>query len=218
GGERGKATSFQAWVLGGRKGGEVEPGGLSSRSSTPRQLGGSGRRTKTGVPTAPARWANAVSIETTRSSCATTAAVSAKSRSSFPTSMIWECLRKAPTSALRMLFCKLTNWIPGSDRSGVSCSSGIGRLSARLWFEPHHTNPTRSDSDWGMGMFRPPRRSAGGRRYGTFAGIVLILVPSANGKLITGQWNSNGGNGSPLAKTPTGASSSNISALRGGGT
>ena len=53
--------------------------GLSSRSSIQRQSGTKGSNIHTGLPSAPARCATAVSTLMTRSSCVMTAAVSAKS-------------------------------------------------------------------------------------------------------------------------------------------
>ena len=67
---------------------------------------------------------------------------------------------------------------------------------------PCHASPTRNAAGWfpragGSGV----RRSGGGRRYGTRAGIEARVAPSRCGKLNSGTCQSNSGKGLPLAMT-----------------
>ena len=109
--------------------------GLSSRSSSQRQSGANGRATQTGTPSAPARWAMAVSEVMTRSRFFMTAAVS----------------MKAPVVSSSRLPRSVTGKRPATARS---CS----RPAALLQAEQVDAGTRASGANWVSGMER--RRSA----------------------------------------------------------
>ena len=97
--------------------------GLSLRPSNQRQHGSKRSSSQTDLPSAPARWATAVSTEMTRSRLAISAAVSAKSPISPITSV-------SPNSAgaVGPSFCRLTKCTPGTATKGARSAGAIERL------------------------------------------------------------------------------------------
>src|SRR5262249_21110058 len=93
------ATRSQSPRAGWRKSRAVGYHGLSSRPSSQRQSGTNGTMIQTNLPSAPARWAVAVSAEITRSSADIAAAVSAKSVSPGARSVIVPAGSRATSAA-----------------------------------------------------------------------------------------------------------------------
>src|SRR6185295_19131929 len=104
--------------------------GLSSRPSSQRKSAGCATITHTGLPSAPARCATAVSTQMTRSSWLTTAAVSLKSSSSPPTSTQSTPAGTIPAVAAAP-FCNDTNCTPATSSTGFSTDNSIERNRSR---------------------------------------------------------------------------------------
>ena len=102
--------------------------GLSSRPLSQRQSLFQGSSTQTGRPSAPARWATAVSTATIRSSASTAAAVSAKlvrpsdrSMTGKDTSIL--CRSASPT-------WRENSATPGTAASGARADKGMERMAS----------------------------------------------------------------------------------------
>jgi hypothetical protein len=164
--------------------------GLSSRRVIHRQSAGSYISVHVGKPIAPARWATALSTDTTRSRFAITAAVSPKSvrsadRSGKPISL------NTARSASGTGICNDTSRTPGMVANSRKPASAIDRRqSAELSLLPAHTRPTRTPS-------LPTRRASSARqcarrigaaaRYGIGVGMVESSVPNTQGMLASQQ-------------------------------
>ncbi len=151
--------------------------GLSVRSSSHLHSAGKGNSSATALPIAPARWATEVSTEISRSSCATTAAVSAKFceflaelNDVMPAQDCRSC--SASTS-----FCTQMKSRFGSEKIWAKCSIAIERLwSFKCSLLPAQHKPMRRRPFCGSLSRHFATRSSDDRIYGMFAGIVSISV------------------------------------------
>src|SRR5215472_2933060 len=131
--------------------------GLSSRPSSQRQSGANESSVHTGLPSAPARCAIAVSTEITRSSWLITAAVSATSSSAGDKSTIRSVSSDAPISPARSPFCRLKKVTPSMRSSGSSANkegSERSRSLSKSGFQPARCMDPLLESGYTPGIQR----------------------------------------------------------------
>ena len=166
--------------------------GVRSDASIQRQSERCGSRIQVGLPIAPARCAMQVSVVITKSSVATSAAVSARSRSPLDPSrthtssgMLANCSAASP-------FCNEIQFASTARSSGTSVFNRIDRAASALYFGfPAHEMPTRNPGRPSArtegNCFRFPRtNSSSAPKYAPVHGIVSMVVPNTAGKLISG--------------------------------
>ena len=139
--------------------------GVSSRSRSQRQSEENCTATQTGTPSAPARWASAVSGVITRSRLRIKAAASARSPSRRPRSTTGKRPAALSSCSAPKPFCRLKRRTPSIRASGSKRSSRNDRWRSFLWSGlPCQAMPT----------FRPSTRPQ-------------LLAPSGHGRGIGGQ-------------------------------
>src|SRR5580658_3128740 len=164
---------FQSPSLGWRNSFAVGYQGQLLPSSSHRQSGRLKRSTQVGLPSAPARCAAALSIVTTKSRFAISAAVSAKSEISEVPSKISISAGAFLACAAASPNCRLTKITPRTSPSGKSSSNGTLLRGSGLG-RPFQTSPTFNRFSFPSLSAHLSARPGLNQRYGTLVGIVSI--------------------------------------------